>query len=344
MRRILLLTLLLAAAPLTAETVRDLYTAEVTATGRTQQALGVASREALAQVLVKVSGTAAVLGYPSIKSALGNSRDYIQQYAFLAEDPAGEGVGVRIEFDGTSVTELVTAAGAPLWTANRPVVLAWLVANDAGGPHFVNRDSGPELTAALLTAFSRRGVPVQIPLFDLADATALRVDEVWRLSEPAVELASRRYEREDILVGRLRVSGEELVEGEWSYLAAAGRRDRKVAPVSVAEFMDAGVALVADDMAARFAVAPTEVGAEGILMSVTGIRSYADYAAVVSWLERVELIERANVERVQGDRIQLRLVAQADAEQLAGIIRLNEQFVPAPSGDVNEQLSYRGQN
>ena len=342
-RRIWLFVVLLAAMASRAETVRDLYSAEVVASDRGQQAVSVASREALEQVLVKVSGSAAVLGYPPVKQALGRSRNYVQQYAFLGKDTAGEGVGMRFEFDGTAVTELVTEAGAPLWTANRPVVLVWLVIEDEGGARFVNRGTEPAVTEALQGAFFRRGVPMQLPLFDLADATTLRVEEVLRLSEPAVQLASRRYEREDILVGRMFPAEDGAMQGQWSYLRRSGRLDRSVPPLLAARFMDAGVSLVADDMASRYAVSPTE-GETGILITVSGIRSYGDYAAVVTWLERVELIERANVVQVQGDRVRLRLVAQADPEQLAGIIRLNQRLVPAPSGDIDAQLSYRWQN
>ena len=332
----------LLALPAGAETVRGLYGAQVVAADRSAEALASASREALAQVLVKVSGSPAVLEYPDIAAALTRARGYVRQYSYLAREP--EGVGVRFEFDPASITSLVTDAGAPLWTANRPVVLVWLVVDDPDGPRFVARDSEPQVTAALLEAFARRGVPVQLPLLDLADATAVRADEVWRGSLPAVELASRRYDRQDILVGRLSFDAEAQAAGDWRYLSRTGRQEVAVEPGGESRFMDAGVGLVAEAMAARYAVAATGEEAEGILMSVVGVESYSEYAAVVSWLERVELVDHANVVRVLPDRIQLRLVTRADAEQMAGILRLNPRFQPVPSGDINEELSYQWQN
>jgi hypothetical protein len=47
---------------------------------------------------------------------------------------------------------------------------------------------------------------------------------------------------------------------------------------------------------------------------------------------------------VRGDVIQLRLQAQVDATQLAGILQLNEQLVPVPGMDAGSQLSYQWLN
>ena len=155
-----------------AEFVRDLYSAEVPVAGRQQAALDAASRDAMAQVLVKLSGSEEVLAFPEVKTALSRSRGYVQQYAYRG----GQGdtpLTASFEFDGNVMTRIITDAGAPLWTANRPLVLVWLVVEDGSGRYFVNQESAPELADELLKAFNRRGVPVQLPLFDLAVCLAL---------------------------------------------------------------------------------------------------------------------------------------------------------------------------
>jgi hypothetical protein len=113
-------------------------------------------------------------------------------------------------------------------------------------------------------------------------------------------------------------------------------------------FFANGAALVAEEMSARYAVAPSAGSASGVAMSVVGVSKYADYAAIVSWLESLELIDVANVERVRGDRVELRLQAQADAGQLAAIIELNKRLEPLPVAPIVQpgmapgpQLSYQ---
>jgi hypothetical protein len=88
-----------------------------------------------------------------------------------------------------------------------------------------------------------------------------------------------------------------------------------------------------------------------VRISVSGVSSYADYAAIVKWLESLELVDNANLEQVQGDRIELRLQAQADASQLATTIELNNRLqpiplpIPAPGSETelesNVQLNYQ---
>ena len=76
---------------------------------------------------------------------------------------------------------------------------------------FLTADGAPELLAEVRNAFYQRGLPVQLPLHDLADATALSVDQLWRLDGGALINASSRYEVEHILAGRL----TRLSSGEW---------------------------------------------------------------------------------------------------------------------------------
>jgi hypothetical protein len=326
-----------------AQTVADLYSAEVPVANQSSAELGKGARAALADVLVKVSGSSGLLGNPAIKSALAKARSQVIKYGYSQNQRTPGELLMRFEFDRSYITDLIIEAGAPLWTANRPTVLVWLVVEDADGRHFATSDSDPELIADLRAAFSRRGVPMQLPMHDLADSAALTPDAAWRLNRTALLAASERYDVQDILAGRFAVPASGDLSGDWMYLRDGNVRERPVKGAATGPLLRDGVAMVAEDMASRYAVAPT-TGGSGLEMSVSGVASYADYAAVVSWLESIELIEHANIERVQGDLIQLRLMAKVDAAQLAGILELNEQLVPVPNVTTGSELSYQWSN
>ena len=100
-----------------AEVVRDIYAAQVPVADRSGKALASAARDALAQVLVKVSGSEEVLDNPVVAEALPGARSHVQQYAFQVED--GAALSARFEFDASYITGLVTRARLPLWTAPR---------------------------------------------------------------------------------------------------------------------------------------------------------------------------------------------------------------------------------
>jgi len=326
-----------------AEVVDNLYSAEVPVADQTSQSLASASRDALADVLVKVSGSEEVLANPLIRSELGGARKQVQQYAYSRGDEEGE-LYARFEFAGSYVNGLVARAGEPLWTANRPRVLLWLVLEDSTGRQFVSRDSTPELAEQISKEFSRRGVPLQFPLYDLADSAALSTEEAWRLYGPALQSASQRYNVQNVLAGRLASLSTGNWVGDWSYHYGRDRSDRSFTAPSSQVFARDGASLVAEAMAGRYAVAPSLEQGSGVTLSVTGVQRYADYAHIVSWLEKLELVEHANVEEIRGDEIVLRLHANAEATQLAAIIELDPRFQPVPAAVSSTQLSYQWQN
>jgi len=335
-----ILLLLSAVAPARADIVTDLYSAEVSIADQGDRALVNASRNALAEVLVKVSGTEDILRNPLISASVNDARRYVQQYAYERGEAEGE-LFARIEFDDGFVTGLVTRAGEPLWTANRPRVLVWLVIEDERGRRFVDPSGEPELAGHLLEAFAHRGVPAQLPLFDLVDSAAVTPGEAWRLYGPALEAASQRYRVENVLAGRLGILSSGAWVGDWSYFYRGERSDRSVTVASGEAFAREGAAIVARQMAARYAIAPAADTLGGVTLQVAGVEDYADYAAIVSALEQLELVEHANVEDVAGDRILLRLEVQADAAQLATIIELNSRFRPLPADASGVMLSYQ---
>jgi hypothetical protein len=337
------LTLLIAGNSIAA-TVNDLHAASVPVADQSDKALAAAARVALSEVLVKVSGSAQLLRSPSIVSALGEARSHVQQYSYVRGMPPAPPLAVRFEFDSTFITDLVVRAGAPLWTANRPLVLAWVVVEDAQGKHFISRDGTPEQAQQLEDEFSRRGVPVQLPVFDLGDLSALSPEDAWNLDPAVLQAASARYNVQDILAGRLAAANGGQSAGDWSYFHQDNRVNQSLTAPDLQTFLRGGVEMVALDLASRYAVAPTAGQAGSLRMAVTGITSYADYAAIVNWLENLELVEYANIERVQGDRIELLLKARADANQLAATIELNQHLVPMPAQDTATPLNYQWRN
>lgn len=313
-----------------AEMVRDLYKARVPVAGQNPDALAAASREAMAQVLVKVSGSRAVLDYPEVKSALSGARRQVQQYSYQRDPMVESGLVAKFQFDQSYINGLITTAGAPLWTANRPVVLLWLVLEDEEGRRFFTTDSDETLGTQVAGAFSERGVPVKIPLHDLADAAALDIDKAWQLDARSIRAASERYDVDEVLAGRVLLEPTGQVSGDWLYLSADEASNARIAGTESAVFLQRGVALVAEDLAGRYAVAAAGNSFGGVTMRVRGVSSYADYAGIVSWLEKLELIEHANVERIAGDVLDLRLQTQAEASQLVALLELNEALLPLP--------------
>ncbi|MDG2410904.1 MAG: DUF2066 domain-containing protein [Halioglobus sp.] len=327
-----------------ADMVADLYSATVSVADQGSSALAGASRRGLSDVLIKVTGSRAVLKSPVAIEALQSARGQVQRFAYVRGKPPEPPLSVRVEFDSVWVMGIVRQSGAPLWTANRPVVLAWVVMEGTEGKQFVTAEGAPDQADLLRAAFSRRGVPLQLPVFDLADMAALTPDAAWRLDSAVLSAASARYNVDHVVAARMTTLTSGETTGDWSYQFQGERINRSLSVPGITAFYASGAGLVADEMAARYAVLPRADGEGEILMVVSGVTSYADYASVVRFLEDLELVEAATVLRVQGSQLELSLQASVDAAQLANLIALNDRLLPWPAAGTTAELSYQWRN
>jgi len=168
--RVLLTTVVLCLALLAdpaarAAVIDDLYRAEVAVGDRGRRALAGAARDGLEQVVVKVTGSEEALDLAPVRQALDDAERYLQQYTY--REAGDGGLTARLRYDESVLRGLLLEAGAPLWTARRPPVLVWLVAEGTDGRDFVSPGHQPALAEALGEAFERRGVPLRLPLRDL---------------------------------------------------------------------------------------------------------------------------------------------------------------------------------
>ena len=115
----LIVALMLVAAASLAEVVSNLHSAQVPVTDQSSNALASASRDALAEVLVKVSGSEEVLQHPDIVAALPEARSHVQQYAYVRDEQGGDELSARFEFDDSYVNRLLTDARLPCWSGWR---------------------------------------------------------------------------------------------------------------------------------------------------------------------------------------------------------------------------------
>ena len=106
-----------------------------------------------------------ILGHPDVVALLPNARDHVQQYVFLRDSGPDKALYARFEFEASFVNGLLTKARLPLWTANRPRVLVWMVVDLDGRRQFVSFADTPDLAAQLVTEFERRGFAGAITTF-----------------------------------------------------------------------------------------------------------------------------------------------------------------------------------
>ncbi len=167
--------------------------------------------EAMREVLIKVSGLTTTTNPASIRRALNNPEPFVESWKTQATlqrlnpdevvSELREAIAIEVNFYESEIQRLLDENDIPIWPANRPETLVWMVVEDELEDRLILGDDNlrPGSTVANLQNFaSERGLPLLFPLLDLEDQLRLGVSKLWELDEAAILNASRRYQAESI--------------------------------------------------------------------------------------------------------------------------------------------------
>ena len=350
--RLLCLCLAAYGSAASAAVVPWLYTAEAAVRSQSAGDRHRAASTGLAEVLTRLTGLAPLPDHADVASALAAPERFYARYEYVqrqAEADAPAQVLV-FHFDPGPVLRLLRQADLPVWAADRPRTLAWVVLQQQGERRLIG-GAGPladAIAGSLRQRARERGLELSLPLMDLTDA-ALSPTAVWGLFWEDIDAASARYAPDLLLVGRLR----QAVDGwhtEWQLrsrgaaspvrlydlplpagstrrnhqgepVADAFRHDRPTAALAASAAVDG----VATTLAERFAV-------RGALTTIDAVVSAAQtvprYAALLAYLQSREYIERVDVHTVRVDAIGLRLHSRSSPAQLRELLGMGNAFAP----------------
>ncbi len=316
---LLLAVLLMASGQLWAERVENLYGVQLAVDSQSRQELKRASKEGLAVVFVRLSGNAEVLQNPAIIQALSRSQSFLKQYRYerlRASDEQPSQLMVSLEFEPELLRAELRAAAMPIWPHNRPSLLVWLAVGESGAKSIANAESQPQLVNLLSAHGQRRGLPLQLPLLDLEDSSSLPVERLWQMDQMAVEEASSRYMPDTVLMGRVSHLSTGKWLGSWLFLFDGHSYRFDGNALDLDTYLASAIDQAAELMAAKYAIAPVKIAEGGVLMRVTGVQSFEDYARLVTYLQGLGAIQHADLMGIEGGEVILRLTAEGQLQQL----------------------------
>ena len=339
---------------LAAEQIGNLYDVAVPIKNQSDRELNRAARSGLRTVFVRVTGSNAVLANPAVKNALSKARTFTRRYSYenralneptvetkkpgllpliapQPEAPKTEQLYAVIEFESQLINQLLRDAGLPRWSSNRPTVLLWLVVDDDQGRRFASLDTDPKIIESIETHARRRGLPVKLPALDLEDMIAVKPNQAWSLNPESIKAASERYSPDMVLMGR----ATQLTNGQWlgrwtfrNYQnnGAQLRLDFDNQSTSIDQYIGAAIDRLAQQLADHYAIQPVNDTGDVVLMSLSGVNNFLDYARAVSYLESVSAIRHANVIHVEGEEIILELLVDGRLDQLQEAFALDNRL------------------
>ena len=322
-------------ANLQAVEVDGLYAAElaVTSQGRAERRSSI--RAALTEVLIKISGNGQVALSPGIPEILSRSSQYLQQYRYrsakLAADPVTGVVQNQqylwVRFDQISLDKALRAIGVPIWGHRRPVTLAWLVVEQGSQRKLLGSSDDSRFTQFVIEQATRRGIPLDLPLYDLEDQQRVKVTDILGGFQESVLAASERYAADAILVGRLRDMENNRWEGRWT-LHLDGRELHWSQQGDFEQSLSFGIDGTASNLASNFVRAPSNNPGE-LTVLVMDVFNLEDYARSDRFLAGLDGVIRIKPDQINGDNILYKIEVRGDQQSLLQSVRLSSQSILA---------------
>jgi len=315
--------------------VGGLYAAELAVTSQGRAERRSIIRAALTEVLIKVSGNGQVALSPGIPEILSRSSQYLQQYRYrsakLAADPV-TGIAQNqqylwVRFDQVSLDKALRTINVPIWGHSRPVTLAWLVVEQGSQRQLLGSSDDSTLTDTVVAQAKRRGIPLDLPLYDLEDQQRVQVTDILGGFQESILAASERYAADAILVGRLREMENNRWEGRWT-LHLGGRELHWSQQGDFEQILSFGIDGAASSLASNFVRAPSNNPGE-LSVLVTDVFNLEDYARSDRFLAGLDGVIRIQPGEINGDNILYKVEVRGDQQSLLQSVRLSSQSILA---------------
>ncbi len=332
---------LLISQPVYAIKVSGLYQATVPVSDESVSTRHPAIKQALIQVLVKLTGERNVSKNSSISKLIERSERFVQQFRYRqatnAKNQHTQSTELWVQFDETALNDELRAYGLTVWGKERPSILVWLAHEGNESRHLVSIEESPEYLSMLDHHASARGVSLLFPLLDLEDTSRISVSDIWGgFKEPILE-ASERYQVDVVLTGKLIQLLPTLWESHWSVYIDDQEMNWSSQGGLVDIVLEEGVDELADRLALRYANTGSN-RVEIIELIVSDINDLDEYARTLFYLESLQSVRTVQVKRVESDNVMFELISHGGQSAIDQAIALGKTL----ELDRNsEQLTYR---
>jgi hypothetical protein len=309
-----------ASGPQAAE-VENLYTATVEIANEASDPRAAAQADAMAEVLVRVTGDRAAAFAPELARLLETPGRFVASYGLTITGEA------QVRFLPSEIERELTFAGWPVCGAERPLSVFWIAVTDQFGEQAILSNSMPPGAAVsdhmqtllsgvrdeIETIATQRGLPWALPDFVTAEHMARTFDDVWRYSFDSLYGDSNARQADATVIGRVR---ESIIGTDVEWLLQSPAFQGSLPGTGIVE----GMHWLADSFAQQYC---STGGPRTLTMRISGIRDFDSYARVLAYLESVTMLSDVNVESWSAGELLLRAESRGDADVLTRTFNLD---------------------
>tara|TARA_R110002072_G_scaffold278758_1_gene440631 strand:+ start:31633 stop:32769 length:1137 start_codon:yes stop_codon:yes gene_type:complete len=315
--------------------VDGLYSHEVAVSSQSEVERRRAYREALAQVIVKVTGERIWLDHPRISAAVNNADEFVAQVSYRTR---GTEALIEVRFDREQLDELLNREDIPVWDNNRASVLLWITVQAADGRRtMLGSSSEHELLDQARLFASERAVPVLIPLLDLTDRRMVTPDKAWALDSEALRSAANRYGADSVLAARVLEAPDGQLVGLWKFLFRDNEEIFDHIEFESQTYMDLPLDNVTSRLASHFGLVRSTLDRrDQVALRVDGISDLDNHLRLVRYLESLSVVRAVSIAGLRADGVELQV-------QLAGTRQMLTEFISLER-DLQEQNFQLGES
>jgi len=332
--KLALLLLSLFLVPSFAAIVDDLYTIKLPVEDQTTQLRLASFKQAFADVLVKVSGTRALLTDPALKRSMRSSTRYVKAFRYekqqITEDAVEESeIILSVEFNEKRVETLLRSKGYPVWGRVRPSVLI-VMSKQLNKKHvLVSEESAPALIQTMDELSHKHGLPAQFPLLDLEDRAVLNYKESALDNLDAINDLGIRYQADVVLVGEMiGISGQGW-KGVWQSQFSGQLFQWEDKAPTKEDVMSKAMVHLSEILAQEYALGSVKENQNNLDIKIANITSLESYLSVARYLSSLAVVEKTQVRLLTDSTASFSLLLRNSPQELQRLIEL---------GDVIEQV------
>lgn len=331
--------------------VTGLYEASVPVADQSAQARSVALQQALAAVLVKVTGERTVGSVPALAALMQDPNRFLQQYHYeQTQDQngnsqtggvtyfdltrngplaiAGTGLVLHAKFDPDAVNQAVQSAGEPVWGSERPATLVWLALQDGATRSILSASGNPAVVQAMNGVATQRGIPLIFPNMDAQDQQAIAFTDVWTDNQTVIQQASARYHPDAILIGDIYSMNAGQYAVRWQLMSGDSVQAWNGITGDLPTIAADGLQTAADSYAKQYSIAAGSVGVNDVPVEVQGVDNVDAYAKVLAYLNSLTPVKSVQVRHVTASTVTFRIDARGSEANLAAAITLGDLLKP----------------
>ncbi|WOT03724.1 DUF2066 domain-containing protein [Shewanella youngdeokensis] len=289
-----------------------------------------AIKKGLEDVILKNSGTQRALSHPDVVKQLANAKGIMTQYGYQELD--GE-LLLQVSFDHQRVISLLRQAGLPVWGAQRPLTLVWLVEDGATERQILADESQSPTREAFNTQADNRGVPLLFPLMDLDDAMQVGVNDIRGQFTDTVANASSRYQSNYFIVAtvatvdigfeyQMSLYPVERAKGSSQHTAITNRSGRVA---TIEEAVIAITTATSEYYVGQYAIADS---GEKLTTKIafTDITQMKQIVEIEQYLNQLSAVKSVSIAQVKGQDVEFNVALFGDEDDLHRLIKLDSRI------------------